>query len=84
MDSLTDAELLPRDGAAVRLAQRYAAELDDGDGDTVDRLGPKLLAVLTALGMSPAGRGVKGGNGGDGVRSRLDELRERRERRGAG
>jgi hypothetical protein len=47
-------------------------------------LGPKLLAVLSSLGMTPAGRGVKGGGAQGGatpVTSRLDELRNRRERR---
>ena len=42
-------------------------------------LGPKLLAVLTALGMTPAGRGVKGGEvGGAGIAGRLDEFTARR------
>lgn len=47
-------------------------------------VGPKLLAVLEQLGMTPAGRarllGREGGGGrGDGSRgSKLDELRERR------
>ena len=47
-------------------------------------LGPKLLAVLTALGMPAAGRGAKGGTGGgtvSPVASKLDELRERRRQR---
>lgn len=48
-------------------------------------LGPKLLAVLTSLGMTAAGRGVKGGGQGAGtVPSKLDELRQRRQRRQRG
>jgi hypothetical protein len=45
-------------------------------------LGPKLLATLTALGLTPAGRGVKGGTGG-GVSKTVDELRQRRATRAA-
>lgn len=116
--ALRDAPLLPRDTAAVALAKRYAALLDDAAPDAkygeplrliaaalpmddqvekafrkvadalaqhsvASDLGPKLLAVLASLGMTPAGRGVKGGaQGGPApVASKLDELRARRERR---
>ena len=109
--ALEDACVLDRDAAAVALAKRYAALLDDAERlaemaalvepetDTQARklasleiavdaqsvtsdLGPKLLAVLTALGMTPAGRGVKGGAQGAGTpgSSKFDELRARRER----
>lgn len=49
-------------------------------------LGPKLLAVLTALSMTAAGRSTKGGAGGgvgpvSPVASKLDELRARRQQR---
>lgn len=46
-------------------------------------LGPKLLATLTALGMTVTGRGVRGGAPGvvSAVESKIDELRARRERR---
>ena len=47
-------------------------------------LGPKLLAALTALGMTAAGRGVKGGTpDASPVASKLDELGARRAGRGA-
>lgn len=120
-EALRHAKPQPEDRAAVALAKRYAALIDEaapaasyreplqrlralvnefGPAD-VDKhlakieaalsahtvasdLGPKLLAALTALGLTPAGRGAKGGGGGGGVRSKLDELRERRARRGAG
>lgn len=54
-------------------------------------IGPKLLAALEQLGMTPAARaavtgktGVGGGKSDGASRSKLDELRTRRERRGAG
>lgn len=108
------------DKAAVELAKRYAALIDDAapaakyrqpldelraavrgtdaedalvkletalaQHSVASDLGPKLLMVLTALGMTAAGRGgVKGAGGVGGVAGKLDELRERRERRrGAG
>jgi hypothetical protein len=79
--ALKDAQLLPQDAAAVALVRRYAATLDSYP-DTLEDLGPKLLAALTALGMTPAGRGVKGGGSGAGpVASKLDELRARRAQR---
>ena len=69
------------------------AAYDDGSGETersmrkiadalgrhsvMSDLGPKLLAALTALGLTPAGRGAKGGIGVIGS-SKLDELRARR------
>lgn len=46
-------------------------------------MGPKLLAALTALGMTPAGRGAKDATPpGDGTpKGKADELSERREER---
>jgi hypothetical protein len=41
-------------------------------------LGPKLLATLTSLGLTPAGRGAKGGQNGVPVANPLDELKARR------
>jgi hypothetical protein len=46
-----------RDGAAVALAVRLARDVDAAqDTKTVGDLAPKLLAVLAALGMTPAAR----------------------------
>jgi hypothetical protein len=64
--SLRRAQLLPQDEAAKALARKYAALLDEATGTpqaqaVYDALGPKYLAVLTALRLTPAGRGVKGG-----------------------
>ena len=79
--SLSTLDLLPQDKAAVALAERYAAALDVSAADPA-KLGPPLLAVLSALGMTPAGRAAvlgKGVTSGDSSgRSRADELRERR------
>lgn len=47
-------------------------------------LGPKLLAALTSLGLTLAGRGIKGVSNGTPnakPRTRTDELRERRQSR---
>ena len=82
-DALKDVPLLPRDSAGAALAKSYAAAIDAADepGEALDQLGPKLLAVLVQLGMTPAGRGAKGGTSGAPVASKLDELRARREQR---
>jgi hypothetical protein len=71
----------PADQAAVRLAQRYAADLDDG-GDLA-KLGPQLLAVLESLGMTRRARAalVKGAMIREPAASPLDELRQRRRAR---
>lgn len=72
-----------RDGAARDLALAYARELDRYP-DTLADLGPKLLAALDALGMTPRARSaaLKGGPGA--ARNPLDELRQRRAERAAG
>jgi len=49
-------------------------------------LGPKLLATLTALGLTPAARAERGGgktDDGRGSGSKTDELRKRRDDRAA-
>lgn len=86
------AELEPldaRDRAVADLAMLIATRIDD-DADWQDRqrdplaeLGPKLLAALTALGMTPAAR--KGIVKPETVQfgSPLDELRARRATRAA-
>lgn len=50
--------LSPEDAAAIRLAERYAAAIDAAEEqqETLDKLGPKLLAVLDALGATPRAR----------------------------
>lgn len=49
-------DLAPEDVAAARLARRYAAAIDDGNPDTLDALGPKLLTALESLGATPRAR----------------------------
>lgn len=61
--AITAGNLTAGDGAAVALVVAYARAIDQaGDAETFDpealaELGPKLLAGLTALGLTPAGRG---------------------------
>lgn len=80
--ALRDTDLTGSDGAARALAITYARQLDGGEDPT--RLGPALLAVLTALGMTPAARAALTGKGtadGRTPGSPLDELRARRRAR---
>lgn len=81
--ALREAALRPSDGAGAALARRYAAAIDARSDDlkVLSDLGPKLLAALSALGMTAAGRGARGGTQGGSVAGKLDELRARRERR---
>ncbi|HZN70145.1 MAG TPA: hypothetical protein VFC00_00445 [Micromonosporaceae bacterium] len=66
--------------AAAKHLQRVEDAL--GAHSVASDLGPKLLAALTALGLTAAGRGgVKGGPGVSAVAGKLDELRARRDRR---
>jgi hypothetical protein len=73
--------LAPADRGAVQLALTYAAAVDAGE--PVEKVGPPLLAVMEALGMTPRARAalVKGGSDAGPSTSPLDELRARRARR---
>jgi hypothetical protein len=89
--ALKDAQVPNRDQAAVQLARRLAQLLDaargtDEEAAVYSDLGPKYLAALTALGLTLAGRNVKGGitSGPPASRTKLDQLRDKRERRAAG
>lgn len=64
------------DGAAVELARTYARAIDAGD--SLDKRGPQLLAVLESLGMTPRSRAALMKGETHAVTSPLDELRERR------
>ena len=73
----------PRDAATRALALHYAAEIDSGAADLADH-GPKLLAALDALLLTPRARAAatKRAPGREGSgRNPLDELRAARERR---
>ncbi|WP_410669141.1 hypothetical protein [Amycolatopsis sp. cmx-4-68] len=77
-----------RDSAARELAELYALQIDC-DPDALETYGPKLLAVLDALGLTPKARAVatKGGGADEpaaGKRNPADELRARRAARLAG
>lgn len=73
--------LAPADQAAVRLALAYATAIDCGE--PVEKVGPPLLAVMEALGMTPRARAslAKGVTSGSTITSPLDELRARRSAR---
>jgi hypothetical protein len=81
----------PQDVAARRLALTYAEEMD-ADFDKIEKLGPKLLAVLESLGLTPKGRSIIAGKGvtprGNRAPTKADQLRneiaERRAKRAAG
>jgi hypothetical protein len=78
--AVKDLALAPADQAAVQLAIRYAVAIDAGE--PVEKVGPPLLVVLEALGMTPKARAaVKGGTSASPSDSPLDELRARRVRR---
>ena len=82
-------DLDPRDQACAALAVQYAEHIDDpqdwGDvqRDPLAELGPKLLAALTALGMTPAARkGITAtASAAEKPQSKLDELRAARAKR---
>lgn len=61
--AITAANLQPQDQAAAELARIYATQIETAvirrDTKTIGDLGAKLLATLTALGMTQAGRAVK-------------------------
>jgi hypothetical protein len=65
--------------ALTKIADALAAHSVASD------LGPKLLAALTALGLTPAARGAKGGAGdvprASGPLDRIKQQREERQRR---
>jgi hypothetical protein len=67
-------------------ARRHLAKVEDALAahSVASDLGPKLLAALTALGCTPAGRHPKAGTGIPVVQGRVDELRARRARRAGG
>jgi hypothetical protein len=74
--TITALTLTAADAAAVKLAERYAAAIDAGE-DTLEKLGPKLLAALESLGATPQARArLKEGRAAGGKPSGLHALRE--------
>src|SRR5260221_14148532 len=78
--TVTGLTLAAADSAAVKLAQRYAAAIDDADNraEALERLGPRLLAVLESPGATPAARArlKEGRAAGSGKPSGIQALRE--------
>lgn len=75
--ALLAADLETRHGATVALAEAYAVALDAEAGDLA-KLGPQLLAVLAALGMTKStAAAVAGGGTGDVDGGSLARLRDR-------
>ena len=73
-------DLTVADVAAAKLAALYAAAIDGADtADVLDKLGPKLLAALEALGATPRARASrKGGAVGGRTGGKLGAIREAR------
>jgi len=69
------------DGGAARLAELYAAEIDDSPeearAEALERLGPRLLTVLDALGATPKARKAVG-NGAPVSGGAMERLRAAR------
>jgi hypothetical protein len=91
IESLAATELNDRDAAAAELALTYARQIDghkpceecgcQGGGD-LTKLGPALLAVLDALGLTPRARKAVKTDGQQPSANALDQLAERRAGRG--
>lgn len=79
--SLDALERDARDDAARALALTYAEQID-ADPDLLTDLGPRLLAALDALGLTPKARtAITKGGAGAPATNPLDQLRARREHR---
>lgn len=78
--TIAELELSDQDQAAIRLATTYAEAMDQSDDPAVlERLGPKLLAVLVELGATPKARaGLQKAPERPKAKSPLEILREAR------
>lgn len=84
--ALADVVVEPKDQATVALAYLYAGVLDV-DPDQAEKVGPKYLAALEALLLTPRARAAAMRGVNDDQRkqlSPLDELKAKRAARGAG
>jgi hypothetical protein len=79
-ESVEESTAKCKDAAAVQLALKYADAID-AEGDLA-KLGPKLLAVLESLGLTPKGRRKE--EDSDSHNSPVDELKAKRAARAAG
>lgn len=82
--SLAAEKISERDQGAAALAVRYAKAIDDkycsecgSKGDILDRIGPKLLAALSALNLTPAARNVPKASMPQAAKSPLELVREK-------
>lgn len=73
-------EVQEADRAAWALALVYC-ETIDADESQLPEIGPKLLATLTSLGATVAGRAVKGAPGGGSSASPISEFQRRAQAR---
>lgn len=77
-ETLHQLNLSPQDTAAARLARRYATAIDEGDAETLEKLGHRLLAALESLGATPRARAlIKKGNASE-AGGKLQTLRAAR------
>lgn len=85
--ALATVTLGPADDAAKRLALEYAQGLDSGTLELA-KIGKDYLAVLAALGLTPAARKAavsgKEAGGGEAAGDQLSKYRQRRAERGEG
>ncbi len=78
-EMLTTLDLSPEDAAAARLAKKYAEAIDDGDAETLEKIGPKLLAALESLGGTPKARSlIKKGGAASGGQGKIQAIRAAR------
>lgn len=80
-ETLDALELSKEDKAAARLARELADTIDGADDrqEAMERLAPRLLAVLESLGATPAARArIRTGGGATRAESRLAALRAAR------
>ena len=78
-DTITALDLTEKDAGAVRLAAEYAQTIDlaCSNPEILDKLGPKLLAVLEQLGATPAARAkMKLARPAERPQNRIHALRE--------
>lgn len=78
--SLEALDVDARDDGARTLALAYAEQIDAAP-EMLEPLGPKLLAALESLGLTPKARATATKGGPGAAANPLDQLRARREER---
>ncbi|MEC3975095.1 terminase small subunit [Amycolatopsis sp. H20-H5] len=81
-ETVAGLEISPEDRAVVKLAAAYAEQIDDADpaerADVLEKLGPRLLAALDALGATPKARAAAKGGGARAGGGKLAAIRAAR------